>query len=93
MGKLQLAASEAHDRIIKERGEITFIDAFVGGYDYAKEELALTWEDVRVLDEILARVEEVNMVAEMRGEEVPFNSDEAFYGEALKRFNEAKEKK
>ena len=46
MGKLQVAAVEAHDGILKERGEITFIDAFASGYYFAKKdtiEKAVKW--------------------------------------------------
>lgn len=38
MGKLQKAALEAYNKIKKERGEVTFIDAYIEGHEQAKKE-------------------------------------------------------
>ena len=38
MGKLQKAALEAYDKIKAERGEVTFIDAYIEGHNQAKAE-------------------------------------------------------
>lgn len=57
---------------------------------YLKEKL--TWEDVKNLDHLLNDVDFENARAEFLGKEIPFDGDEGFYGEVLKRFNEQRKK-
>ena len=42
MGKLQKEALIAYDKIKAERGDVTFIDVFVAGYEQATQE-AIKW--------------------------------------------------
>lgn len=55
---------------------------------WPKKDLALTWEDVENLDYLLHDVDFENGRAVSLGKEIPFDGDEGFYGEVLKRFNE-----
>lgn len=55
---------------------------------WPKKDLALTWEDVKNLDYLLHDVDFENGRAVSLGMEIPFDGDEGFYGEVLKRFNE-----
>ena len=56
------------------------------------ENLALTWEDVKKLDCLLNDVAFENRKAETAGKDTPYESDESFYGEVLRRFNEIRKK-
>lgn len=47
MGNLQKNAVAAYDKIKAERGEVTFIDAFVDGYNLAKSELQAEIEQLK----------------------------------------------
>jgi len=47
MGKLQKEALAAYDKIKAERGEVTFIDAFVAGHEQAIEELRTEIEKLK----------------------------------------------
>ena len=69
MGKLQVAASEAHERILKQRGEITFISAFVSGYEFAKEDLG--WHSV---EESLPEINEEVIVLTNRVRDIELKS-------------------
>ena len=86
MGKIQVAAVKAHDEILKRRGEITFIDAFVSGYRQAEKDLALNWEDIAKIDALI--LEANNEFAVDYSKEI---SREQFYTEVLNRFNKSKE--
>lgn len=57
------------------------------GYEQAEKDIALTWEDIKNLDYLMNDVEFENKRADTAGKDIPFNSDESFYGEVLKRFN------
>lgn len=59
---------------------------------WPKKDFALTWEDVKNLDYLLHDVNFENGWAEFSGKEIPFDGDEGFYGEVLKRFNEQRKK-
>lgn len=65
---------------------------FQQGYEKAEKDLALTWEDVKNLDYLLHDVDFENGRAVSLGKEIPFDGDEGFYGEVLKRFNEQRKK-
>ena len=67
-------------------------DAVKYGYLQAEKDLALTWEDVKNLDYLLNDVNFENGRAEFLGKEIPFDGDEGFYEEVLKRFNEQRKK-
>ena len=62
-------------------------EAFINGYETAEKDLALTWEDVKVITDIADKMME---------EIVPHHSpewletEEKYYTEVLKRFKEAK---
>lgn len=53
------------------------------GYEQAEKDLALTWEDIQTID---------NIVVDMaRNTDWPLRGQEVFYTEVLNRFNSAKE--
>lgn len=64
--------------------------AFIRGYEKAEEQLALTWKDMQRILEIY---DELTEPTEVESTEPYFASEEAFYKEVLRRFNETKEKK
>jgi len=51
------------------------------GYEKAKKELGLTWEDVQWIDDTIIDLAQTDL---------PRQGKEAFYSEVLKRFNEKK---
>lgn len=54
------------------------------GYEQAEKVLALTWEDIQTID---------NIVVDMaRNTDWPLRGQEVFYTEVLRRFHESKEK-
>lgn len=54
------------------------------GYEQAEKDLALTWEDIQTVD---------NIVVDMaRNTDWPLRGQEVFYTEVLNRFNKSKEK-
>lgn len=57
-----------------------------------ENDLALTWEDMKKLDHLMNEVEFENNRALSVGEDIPYDSDESFYGEVLNRFNEQRKK-
>lgn len=62
-----------------------FRRGFVKGYEQAEKDLALTWEDIQTID---------NIVVDMaRNTDWPLRGQEVFYTEVLNRFNKSKEKK
>ena len=71
--------------------EIKSKDAVVSHIE-VKHDDALTWEDVKNLDHLLNDVDFENGRAEFLGKDIPFDGDEGFYGEVLKRFNEQRKK-
>ncbi len=60
---------------------------FVAGYEQAKKDLALTWEDVQLLDFYAMECQ----VEESKGRK--FNSSQEFFEEVLRRFKAIKEEK
>ena len=55
------------------------------GYEQAEKDLALTWEDIQTID---------NIVVDMaRNTDWPLRGQEVFYTEVLNRFNKSKEGK
>lgn len=72
--------------------EIARKAAYTSGYEQAEKDLALTWEDMKKLDNLMNEVEAENTNALIRGKNIPFDSDELFYGEVLERFNEQRKK-
>lgn len=61
--------------------------AYERGYEQAEKDLALTWEDVQLLDFYAMECQ----VEESKGRK--FNSSQEFFEEVLRRFNKAKEEK
>ena len=58
---------------------------FILGYEQAEKDLALTWEDIQTID---------NIVVDMaHNTDWPLRGQEVFYTEVLNRFNKSKEKK
>jgi len=73
-----------HERNAKRLG-------FQQGYEQAEKDLALTWEDIKiVLDIEIDILRECNSHKELVIETYPKGED--YYGEILKRFKERKEK-
>ena len=62
-------------------------DGFIHGYEQAEKDLALTWEDVQLLDFYAME----GQVEESKGRK--FNSSQEFFEEVLRRFKKAKEEK
>lgn len=62
-------------------------DIFIEGYLEAQKDLALTWEDVQLLDFYAMECQ----VEESKGRK--FNSSQEFFEEVLRRFKKAKEEK
>lgn len=60
-------------------------NAFIKGYEQAEKDLALTWEDVQLLDFYAMECQ----VEESKGRK--FNSSQEFFEEVLRRFNAIKE--
>lgn len=58
---------------------------FIEGYEQAEKDLALTWEDVQLLDFYAMECQ----VEESKGRK--FNSSQEFFEEVLRRFNAIKE--
>ena len=83
MGKLQLAASEAHEKILKERGEITFISAFVSGYEFGN------WQDIAQVLTIYEQCVDDGIISRYGD----YHSIMVASVEVLRRFNEQKEEK
>ena len=64
---------------------LPFREGFVNGYEQAEKDLALTWEDIQTID---------NIVVDMaHNTDWPLRGQEVFYTEVLNRFNKSKEKK
>ena len=63
-------------------------EAYIKGYHQAEKDLALTWEDIRKLDIILA---EVDVEIEFNKIDIETETPE-YYKEVLNRFNKQKEK-
>lgn len=62
-----------------------FKAGFIKGYDQAEKDLALTWEDIQTID---------NIVVDMaRNTDWPLRGQEVFYTEVLNRFNKSKEER
>ena len=58
---------------------------FIQGYEQAEKDLALTWEDIQTID---------NIVVDMaHNTDWPLRGQEVFYTEVLNRFNKSKEEK
>ncbi len=86
MGKIQVAAVKAHDEILKRRGEITFIDAFVSGYNQAEKDLALTWRDVKNIVTIAD-----SMLTHTACDDIDHPDEQKFYEEVLRTYNKMKD--
>ena len=71
--------AENLDDVIKAR------KFFAKGYELAEKDLALTWEDVQLLDFYAMECQ----VEESKGRK--FNSSQEFFEEVLRRFNKTKE--
>ena len=63
-------------------------EAFLLGYHQAEKDLELSWEDIKLVHNIT--YDESRNVALNKGGEI---SEQEFYQEVLKRFNDFKEKK
>ena len=62
-----------------------FVDGFKQGYEQAEEDLALTWQDLQAIDDIIVDLAQHT--------DWPLRGKEEFYTEAVRRFNEQKEGK
>ena len=58
---------------------------FINGYEQAEKDLALTWEDIQTIDNIV-----VDMACNT---DWPLRGQEVFYTEVLNRFNKSKEER
>ena len=74
MSKAEQRALEAYPYDYPER------EGYRKGYEQAEKDLALTWEDIRVIDELLTLVYEPN-------------NEEGYYTRVLEEFNRGREKK
>lgn len=72
---------------------VIFTKGVKEGRRLEKDDLALTWQDMKNLDYLLHDVDFENGRAAFLGEEIPFDGDEGFYGEVLKRFNAKRNEK
>lgn len=74
---------------IKYGGELVMTPrwhGFIEGYEQAEKHFTLTWEDIKIINQMLSAVED-----EDPDDEYFELSDEQFYQEVLKRFNEWKQ--
>lgn len=62
---------------------------YAEGYEQAKKDLALTWEDMRRISRIL----DIMVDDDFKGEIPEEWGEEEYYEEVLRRFNKAKEEK
>ena len=69
----------------KEPFKAFFLDVYQQGYSQAEKDLALTWEDVQLLDLYAMECQ----VEESKGRK--FNSSQEFFEEVLRRFKAIKE--
>ena len=69
----------------KEPFKAFFLDVYQQGYEQSEKDLALTWEDVQLLDFYAMECQ----VEESKGRK--FNSSQEFFEEVLRRFKKAKE--
>ena len=60
---------------------------YIEGYEQAEQDLALTWEDVQMLDHFV-----LQLVKEESDERKDWGDGEKFYSEVLRRFLEFKNK-
>ena len=78
--KSALEAYPAYESATKRLG-------FVDGYHKAEKDLALTWQDIKrivqIADDLLPGIDTMALLSE-------FQTEEAYYKEILKRFNETK---
>ena len=87
MSKAEERAKEAFP--IYGRGDVRstyralFRDAFIEGYEQATKDLALTWEDIKRIDDLMMEV--LNSIAVG---ELPEMGIKEIYQEVLKRFNQ-----
>lgn len=61
-------------------------NCFIDGYEKAEKDLMLTWEDIKTINQMLSAVED-----EDPDDEYFELSEQRFYEEVLKRFNEWKQ--
>lgn len=61
------------------------MNGFIRGYEQAEKDLALTWQDIARIDDMLREVE--NCIACI---DLPTMGREEYYTEVLKRYNELK---
>ena len=76
---------KSDDAVVEARRAIKR-EIFCQGYKAAEKDLALTWEDIRLIDELMLSVGERNL------REGNNPSDEQKYTEILKLFNEQRKK-
>lgn len=65
------------------------------GYKQAEQDLALTWEDLRTINDLFLKVDAENSEAwdyEVIKQDLPFPYGQHFYEEVLRRFREMKNK-
>ena len=82
-----VSEEEAAQFDYKEPFKAFFLDVYQQGYSQAEKDLALTWENVQLLDFYAMECQ----VEESKGRK--FNSSQEFFEEVLRRFKKAKEEK
>ena len=63
------------------------------GYEQAEKDLALTWEDLRAINDLFLKVDAENSAArddDLIEQDLPFPYGQKFYEEVLRRFRENK---
>ena len=87
MTKAELAAYKAYPYETGTKGLIckNSRQIFIRGYEQAEKDLALTWQDIAKIDDMLREVE--NCIATS---DLPTMGREEYYEEVLRRYNELK---
>lgn len=70
-------------------------DGYLQGYKDAEQDLALTWEDMRTINDLFLKVDSENSAAwdyEVIEQDLPYPYGQKFYEEVLRRFRETKNK-
>lgn len=84
--QLALERCPKSDDVVVEARRVIKREIFCQGYAAAENDLALTWEDIRLIDELMLSVGERNL------REGNNPSDEQKYTEILKLFNAQRKK-
>lgn len=86
----RLPVNEA-DRSLEHQNQIKR-EIFCNGYYAAEKDLALTWEDIKTISDLLYAVDAENTAAQDVEQDLPFPYGQKFYEEVLRRFREMKNK-